>query len=223
MSLKHFIISILLLSANLSLFAQNRYVNCQDPYLQFVHNTPINCKFPPNTKTVILEETFQDTETNYIKNLDELGRVYEFHTESQSNKEHITYTCSYGINKASTGTYAVFSSIDKIDFVITHENNEMGNPFSQIKKDGKGKQVEKVIWQYNDEEKIINSKIVKGDKEELVNEWKYSYDNEGNLDRIILIDSKGRTEYEWIYNCKEEQNSMPKTKATTQICSWNEE
>ena len=223
MNLKHFIFTTALFIVALSIFAQNPYVERQDPYLQFVHSTPIKCKFPPNTKSVILAETFLKTETNYVKNLDELGRVYEFHTESQSSKEHITYTCSYGNSKASTGTYTVFSSTDKIDFVITHEKNEIGNPVSQIKKDGKAKQIEKVIWLYNDADKIENAKILDGEKEELVNEWQYSYDIEGNLDRIMLIDSKGRTEYEWVYNCKEEQNSMPTIKSTTQICTWNGE
>ncbi|MDD2634249.1 MAG: hypothetical protein PHW82_01980 [Bacteroidales bacterium] len=223
MSLKHLLFSTTISLIALSLVAQTRYVERQDPYLQFVNSTPINCDFPPNTKTVILEETYLKTETNYVKNLDEFGRVYEFHTESQNSKEHITYTCGYGKNKASTGTYTVYSSTDKIDFVINHENNEVGKPIRQITKDGKGKQIEKVIWQYNDAEKIVNSKILKGDKEELVNEWQYSYDNEGNLEKIVLIDSKGRTEHDWLYNCEEEKKSVTKIKATTQICSWNGE
>jgi hypothetical protein len=218
---------IILISLAISLVtitkAQTRFAEKQDPYIQFVHKTPVDCKFPPNTKTVILEETHLDKKRNYVKNLDELGRVYEFHTESQDYDEHITYTCNFGEGKTSTGTYTYYSGKDKIDYIIIHETNESGNPVRQITKDDKGKLIEKVEWTYNDFGMIVNTKILEGDKEDLVNEWKYYYSDKQEPEKIELFDSKGKLEHEWLYNCNERKKSVSTIKNTHQICTWEGE
>ena len=223
MKVKILIILILFLSSFITnIFCQNQYVDRLDPYVEFVKSNPVECVFPPEIKTVILEQTIEKEEVNFVKNLDENGRLYEFHSESDGNENHVAYTCSYLEAGASVGTYTVYGSNGKTEYQIVYEKNESGKPIKMTKTSGKGKLMEKIVWLYNDKGLLENTRLLDGDKEELVNEWIYSYDDNGQMIKTVLKDSKDRVEHEWLYNCNEEKKSVSEIKLTTQICSWKD-
>jgi len=205
------------------LFSQNQYVDRFDPYFQFVESAPVKCKFPKNIKTVILEQNEDDVETNFVKNMDELGRLYEYHTEPEGKGEHVSYTCSFSDGNASTGTYTMYASNGGVEYTIVHINNEDGNPVSQIKKTGKGKLLEEITWGYDDNGLLTHTTFVVGEKKQLVNEWFYIYNSELNMSESSIQDSKGRTVHKWLYNCDKEQKTMNVEKSCTYICSWESE
>ncbi len=204
------------------LFSQVQFVERYDPFIQFVESTPVKCKFPQKLKTVILEQTFDGNETNYVKNFDEYNRIYEFHSETEGKNEHASYTCNYGEGKSSIGTYTYYLSNGDVDFKIVHEINQEGKPVKQEKISGKGKLLEEVTWEYNNKGNLILTSLVEGSKKQAVNQWLYQYDENGKLIKTVLKDSKDKIEHEWIYKSNEEQSIMIAGKDQTFINTWTE-
>jgi len=222
MYFKSFIFFVLTFFITLCLFAQNQYVNRYDPYDIYVDSVPVKSLFPKGLKTVIMEQTFLENETNFVRNFDEENRLYEFHSEPEGHGDHFSYTRSFDDEGGVTGTYTMYASNGNVDFKITHEENKKGEPLKQVKEDGKGKLIEEIVWEYNEDGLLIHTNHVESDKRKLVNEWFYEYDESGEMTKTSLKDSKGKTEFEWIYKTNEEQNTMQAGKGQIFINTWTE-
>lgn len=218
------LISIICLSgvetfAQFMMYNQPQYWN-----VYYLTQVPVDLATPENIAKITFVDTYKNGKTHkYIREYDQLGRITNNYFPDKKGETTLKYKYVYSDTASNPTEITEYTPKEEFKQKISYLRTEDNRLYEYSKINSKQKIVEKSTWKYEGI-KLLRSDKYKSGGEEIKQSWVYLYDDNFNgikQNKTLLLNSKGETVYEWIYDCNEEGTKLDKQKDQTQICQYH--